>query len=218
MSDTIPKNQVRTRNSIEQHEHEDNADARRVTIVDRDGIFNDTQHPLYVRLSDGSINIGTVNAELEVQLSHKDNDPDAGDVHDSVRIGDGVEELAINPDGSINVNITFSASDGLTIAHNEISAVPSGAETTIISLVVPVGGYRISKIDVSGENVALFRVKVDGSTVDNKRSWWTEFNQSFRFESFVNGLKLVAGQVLTVTTLHNRPFACNFEATVFMEP
>jgi hypothetical protein len=39
MSGNIPKNQVRTRNSIEQHEHEDNADARRVVLVDNLGDF-----------------------------------------------------------------------------------------------------------------------------------------------------------------------------------
>lgn len=218
MSDHIPKNQVRTRNAIEQHEHEDNADARRVTVVDRDGIFNDAQHPLFVRLSDGSISIETVNANVSVQLTSKDNDPNPGDIHDSVRIGDQNYELKINPDGSINVNVVFSASDGLTLIHNEISSVAAGSETTVITVTAPPGGYRVSKIEVSGENVALFRVKVDGTTVSNKRSWWTAFNQTFDFESFVNGLKLTSGQVLTVTTLHNRPFPCNFEATVMVEP
>lgn len=65
-------------------------DAHRVINVDRLGNPITTENPLQVELSDGSINIGTVNAELEVQLSHQDNVPDAGDVADSVRIGGGV--------------------------------------------------------------------------------------------------------------------------------
>lgn len=77
--------------------------AWRNILVDPLGRFYSTSNPFPVRLSDGSVNIGTVNAELEVQLSHQDNVPDAGDVADSVRIGDGVEEMAVNPDGSINV-------------------------------------------------------------------------------------------------------------------
>lgn len=77
--------------------------ARRSHLVDCLGRPYTTTNPFPVRLSDGSVNIGTVNAELEVQLSAKDNDPNPGDVHDSVRIGDGTEELLINPDGSINV-------------------------------------------------------------------------------------------------------------------
>lgn len=77
--------------------------ALRTHSVDWLGRPYDKTNPLQVQLSDGSIDIGTVNAELEVQLSHKDNDPDAGDVHDSVRIGDGTDQLEINPDGSINI-------------------------------------------------------------------------------------------------------------------
>jgi hypothetical protein len=78
--------------------------AHRNILVDKCGQFYTTQNPMPVQLSDGSIDIGTVNAELEVQLSHIDNYPDVGDVADSVQVGDGVEILQINPDGSINVN------------------------------------------------------------------------------------------------------------------
>lgn len=76
--------------------------ARRVISVDRYGRKWDVDNPFPVRLSNGSINVGTVNAEIEVQLSRRDNYPDAGDVHDSVRIGNQDYELKINPDGSIN--------------------------------------------------------------------------------------------------------------------
>jgi len=71
--------------------------------VDWLGRSYDKSNPMPVQLSDGSIDIGTVNAELEVQLSHQDNTPDAGDIADSVQIGDGTDTLEINADGSINV-------------------------------------------------------------------------------------------------------------------
>jgi hypothetical protein len=80
--------------------------ARRVFMVDCMGEGYRIDNPLPVTLSDGSINIGTVNAEIEVQLTHLDNWPDIGDIFDSVRIGDGQDLLAINPDGSINVNVS----------------------------------------------------------------------------------------------------------------
>jgi hypothetical protein len=77
--------------------------ALRSHLVDWLGRSYDKTNPVPVELSDGSISIGTVNAELEVQLSHQDNVPDIGDVHDSVRIGDGTHTLEINSDGSINI-------------------------------------------------------------------------------------------------------------------
>lgn len=76
----------------------------KAAITDENGNPYGPDNPLSVQLSDGSVNIGTVNAELEVQLTHLDNDPDAGDVHDSIRIGDGVEELAINADNEALVH------------------------------------------------------------------------------------------------------------------
>jgi len=77
--------------------------ALRTHAVDWLGRSYSRSNPVPVELSEGSISIGTVNAELEVQLSHLDNVPDAGDVHDSVRIGDGVHTLKINNDGSVNI-------------------------------------------------------------------------------------------------------------------
>lgn len=72
---------------------EEPAVAIRSMLVDKNGNDYRTDNPLPVQLSSGSVNIGTVNAELEVQLSHLDNYPNPGDVHDSVRIGDGLATM-----------------------------------------------------------------------------------------------------------------------------
>ncbi len=71
--------------------------AWRSMLVDKFGREYRPDNPFPVQLSDGSINIGTVNAELEVQLSHKDDYLHPGDIHDSVRIGDGVTEVKVDP-------------------------------------------------------------------------------------------------------------------------
>jgi hypothetical protein len=134
-----------------------------------------------------------------------------------VSIVEGGNTMTVNPDGSINVNITNStptSTPGLTIVHNEITSVASGVEATIVTIVAPPLGYRIQKIEVSGDNWAIFRVKINGVTISDKRSWWCDFNQTFNFESFVNGLLLTSGQTLTVTALHNRPYVGAFETTV----
>jgi hypothetical protein len=69
--------------------------AIRSMLVDKHGNDYRVDNPLPVSLSNGSVNIGSVNAELEVQLSHLDNYSNPGDVADSVRIGDGVNEAKI---------------------------------------------------------------------------------------------------------------------------
>lgn len=44
--DNIPKNQIKSRNTIEQREHEDKAAARRVLLVDDEGVPYDESYPL----------------------------------------------------------------------------------------------------------------------------------------------------------------------------
>jgi hypothetical protein len=132
-----------------------------------------------------------------------------------VSIVEGGNTMTVNSDGSINVNIETSISTpGLLLFHNDISSVASGTETTIITVTAPGGGLRLEKVDVSGENVALYRLYVNGIEIYTKRSWWSDFNVDFNFENFSNGYLLTAGQVLTVTCYHTSPFLGNFEATV----
>lgn len=72
---------------------EEPVSALRSMLVDKYGDTYRTDNPLPVQLSSGSISIGTVNGELEVQLSRQDDNPDAGDIHDSVRIGNQNGEM-----------------------------------------------------------------------------------------------------------------------------
>lgn len=61
--------------------------ALRSHLVDWLGRSYEMNNPMPVQLSDGSIDIGTVNAQIEIQSTHRDNYPEAGDEHDSIRIG-----------------------------------------------------------------------------------------------------------------------------------
>jgi len=116
--------------------------AKRVIPVDEFGSPYHSDNPLPVQLSDGSVNIGTVEANVEVQLTHKDNDPELSKKHDSVRIGDGTDELEIRENGSVNVNTMnslvpdpYDSIDlGYDGAGNLESAVYKNAGTTVATL------------------------------------------------------------------------------------
>lgn len=115
--------------------------ALRTHFVDWLGRSYDITNPVPVRLSDGSVNIGTVNAELEVQLSHQDNTPDVGDIADSVQVGDGEDILAINSDGSINVKA------------NTVST------PNIVHIAVPIANTEQSYTFSSGTKRFKFRIQ-----------------------------------------------------------
>lgn len=83
------------RTSIELKEHEravfeeEPVVAKRVILVDKCGDKIDDSNPLPV---DATVTVGSIETR---RLTHEDNDPDAGDVHDSIRVGDGDELLEI---------------------------------------------------------------------------------------------------------------------------
>lgn len=185
--------------------------AKRVILVDGLGDKYNETNPLPVAATfSGTIQVG------DVRITAADNDPVAGDIHSSVRISNGSNDLSINTDGSINANIVSSpsSSPGLQITHLEVSSVVAGVETTLISLVAPPNGYKSYKVDVSGENIALFRVKVNNVSISTKRTFFGKLNETFSFEPFTNGLELNSGDVLTVTVLHTRSMTSNFEVTL----
>jgi hypothetical protein len=183
--------------------------ARRTFLVDRFGEGYRTDNPLPVQLSDGSINIETLNANLSVQLSHKDDFPTAGDINDSVRIGDGTDELEINPDGSINVALA-----GVPISEfDEANAVVSGIETRIVSYIVPVGyALSVQLAEFDGSNVARYELQVDGTTIARKHTW---FSGGLHGEFLYNGsYRVSAGSTIRLMVLHSRPDPGQFSGRI----
>lgn len=122
----------------EQHERavyeEEPTLAKRVILVDEFGEFYEEDNPLPVQLSDGSINIDTLNADLEVQLTDKESAPGEND-YDIVRIGNGQYELAILPDGSIKV--VFAG-----VSTPLIQNIPIAAANTQYSVSLPASTRR----------------------------------------------------------------------------
>lgn len=137
--------------------------------------------------------------------------------NDSIAVSDGTNTLAINPDGSINVvdsgssPIVFSNVD---YYFNEAPSVLPGVETQIFALTATITDLNIIKIDASGNNIAKYILKIDGSPVMVKRSWWTGFNVCFEFEGISKGILLSTGSTLAVFVLHNSADLGNFETTV----
>lgn len=175
--------------------------AIRTFAVDSLGNKYTKSNPFPVQLSDGSINIETLNAELRVQLSAKDNDPTAGDIHSSVRVGDGTNELKVNADGSINAVIE-SGGGGTTFitknTYDEVLVVP-GIQTEIVAYTVPSGKTAILEIIAgSGQQVGRFDVFVNQVVMDTARNFYGNFNIKFNFRSSGSGLSLVAGDVVTL--------------------
>ena len=145
----------------------------------------------------------------EVVISHVD---------DSIKVGDGVDLLAVNADGSINANTTIveASTDQELLNYSEISSVGSGSEVLILAYTVPAAKvFRLHRIEVSGNNLAEFRVRINTAPKAKKLTWWGDFNETFDFiASPGRGLKLVAGDIITTTVLHNSTSLGDFNASI----
>lgn len=126
--------------------------------------------------------------------------------------------LKINPDGSVNANVTIVPSSPLIVksTFNAITSVSSGILTTILSYTVPVGKTDyLDHIEVSGDNIANFEVYINNVLNARQRTAFTNFNALFEYQVDSEvGYKLIAGTLLQVKVLHNRPSLGNFEARI----
>ncbi len=190
-----PKNTIGADDIIRAVYEADPVAAVRVIGVDQYGNPYTDANPLPVAFT-GSISIGSV----EVKGTN----------------GNFIEP---NPDGSLNVIIESQPSPNSTVVstYNEITLVPSGATTTIVTYTVPAAMQAVlQRCPVSGENVAKYTLLINGATQDTLRTMFGgDLTQMFDFTSGNDsGLVLNAGDVVTIQVLHNRPYTASFEARI----
>jgi hypothetical protein len=104
-------------------------------------------------------------------------------------------------------------------AYHEVLSVASGITTTIVTYTVTAGHENVlERVSVSGENIALYTVLINGIPVDTQRTYFGgALNAEFQFMSTINyGTVLNAGDIVSVTVLHTRPYVANFEGRIQM--
>lgn len=165
---------------------------------------------------DNALTTRIENAEIQVDLNHQQQ---ANGSYDSVRVGDGEEEMAVNPDGSINVNIvnTSVTPEVVKNKYNKITNVVDLVKTSIASHIAELGKKTyLQFISVSGDNYAEYYVEVDGVEIDLRRtSFGGPISESFEFEAYSeNGLEISPGQRVEVFVEHCRPDVGSFNSRI----
>lgn len=175
-----------------------------------------------IRLGDGTklVTATTVSSKVgldvnvlnELNIENLDASKDNVAIHDS----DG-DELEINSDGSINIVPGINTSVVGLKKYSEAAAVPSNIETTIVTHTA-VGGKKtfLQRVDASGDNIAKYKVKVNGTTIDTKRTMFGEdLNCDFIFNGEANiGLEITAGAIVTVTVTNPRPGTADYNGRI----
>lgn len=127
----------------------------------------------------------------------------------SIEITDGTDTLAVNPDGSINVVLSGSAT--VIETYNEVSSVLASVLTTIVSYTV-INPGKLKQINVSGTNIAEYRVELNSVVIDKRRTYFgSALNTDFNYD---DGLPLAAADVVLVRVIHTRPSTGDFNARI----
>jgi len=168
--------------------------ADRIVMVDQYGRIYGNGNPLPIAF-DGTVSVGDV----------------------EIKYGQNV--LKVNPDGSINVNITPSTGGTNQVANkfNSINSVPNGVLTTLITYTVPLNKTSLlQRSQVSGENIAKYTLTINGAKAAVARTYFGgALNWDFDFTTGQdNGLVLNPGDVVMIQVIHNRPQVADFEGRI----
>lgn len=117
---------------------------------------------------------------------------DLSHAQDSVKIGDGTDFLAINSDGSINVNIT-DASPGTAVCNYNTATVAANATST--HTYTSTGNFYLEQIEASGSGMMKIEVQVNGATKFVKFTSAAELNSSIKLSQ---PLLATTGQTVTI--------------------
>lgn len=147
---------------------------------------------------------GSIDANVEVSAADGDN----------IAISDGTDTLAINPDGSINVNLTQSNPGVLKTFYNEITSVAASVLSTVQTYTAPLAtSSYLQKVEFSGSNIAEFTIEINSVVKDKKRTYFgSSLNSEFKFVETGTGLPLAIGDIVTIKVIHVRPFVGNFNS------
>jgi hypothetical protein len=130
---------------------------------------------------------------------------------DSISIVDSSgNELDINPNGSINVVINESGKV-LISEYSEVLGVVSGI-SVLIGSYTPSADVLLQKVEFSGTNISEYEIRVDGITIDKKRTYFgSSLNGVFDFNC---GLEVLSGKLIEIYTTHNRPSLGDFNSRI----
>ena len=97
------------------------------------------------------------------------------------------------------------------IYYNEVLSVGSSILTNVITH-TSIVNEALQSIIVSGTNIAEYTVLLNAIIIIKVRTEFTSLNETILFPS--QGLKLVIGDVITVTVIHVRPSLGDFNVTL----
>jgi len=184
--------------------------------IDLEVVGGNAEVILGINVFDNALTTRIENAEISVDLNH---DLQPNGEYDSVRVGDGTDELEINPDGSINVNIvnTLVTPEVVKPIFNKITNLVDSIRTSVVSHTAAIGKETyLQFISVSGNNIADYELEINGSVIDERNTYFGgPLSEQFDFASYSeSGMLITPGEKIEVFVTHYRTEVGDFTSRI----
>lgn len=143
----------------------------------------------------------------------------------STIVGSDKEVTATETSGKVGLDVNVLNPSGVSSGtavntYNQVTGVVNSVETTITSYTVPAATTSYLQIvEVSGTNIADYKVKLNGSTISRKyTNFGSDLSENFTFSnsSGLSGLILGTGDTISVTVIHNRAALGDFNSNILV--
>jgi len=158
---------------------------------------------------DAEISLST--AELDVELSALDGDNVGIFGYVDGNINNPIP-LNLTSNGEIKVVSVLSPDTGLVYDEGIFAAGPEHVVTTYS--IPSVSKFSLLSVKATGRSNAIFRLKINSTTIELKRNSWSDRNIEFEYS---RGLSLNIGDVIALTIQHNELTSIPFNATIYWE-
>ena len=145
--------------------------ALRTILVDGYGNYITPDNPLPVNLE---VDIGPVTVQLSAFTVPPDSVMIVGTEDGTVT---GIPKVVkVNPDGSLAVELVVPPSTGMSYFY-QITNVAVNATMVIATYITPPGpGQTLNIIEMSGENIALYDIAINGTPFARRRTYFGNMN------------------------------------------
>jgi hypothetical protein len=124
-------------------------------------------------------------------------------------ITDGTDALAINSDGSINVNVISSGSNYLN-KYNEVTGVATGITTVVVTHTSTINTF-LQQVMMAGNTPAVYELLVNSVVFAKQYTYYTNLNGSFDFS---RGLQINIGDIVQLKVTHDRTNLGSFNGNI----
>jgi len=151
------------------------------------------------------------NVDLDVEIDVLDGDQIGIWGYEDGNTGSPIP-INLTSEGFLQVSVVGNENMGIIYDEGTLSG---GVEHSLVSHTVTAGQeFNLARISGTGRTNGIFRVKVNGTTIETKRNAWTDRNVEF---VYTKGLPLTAGDTVELTVIHNQLTSTPFSGTIYGE-